>query len=287
MKLGPHIDRIYSDKKNATFKDHIEAAQKYIKHVANVEFNTISMFVAGPKTYNILLSDKDIEDIKKLNLNIYVHNTYISHPWPSNKLSDKTKAYHSIIKQLEICDKINAKGFIIHLPKNTIDVIIDTLITLFNPDITTKIYLEIPALKSNNSIFHIPKYLNELFDRIKTELDPNLIYFGLCIDTAHLWSCGVDISDYKSADLWLNELNIDPKSILIHFNDNDKELGHAPDIHNSLTDGKIWNKYKDDLQNSGLMAFFTYAKNNDIPIILERHTMTLLINDYIIIQQLI
>jgi endonuclease IV len=129
--------------------------------------------------------------------------------------------------------------------------------------------------------------INLLFNRIKNEIDPNLNYFGLCVDTAHLWSCGVDLSDYLSAETWLNELNIDPKCLMIHCNDNEKNIGIAPDIHTSLTDGKIWNNYKNNLQDSGLMAILKYCKKYEIPIILERHPMELLFNDYVIIQQLI
>jgi endonuclease IV len=50
------------------------------------------------------------------------------------------------------------------------------------------------------------------------------------------------------AESWLSELNINTNNILIHFNDNENELGHAPDIHETLTDGKIWSKYKKSLK---------------------------------------
>jgi hypothetical protein len=74
---------------------------------------------------------------------------------------------------------------------------------------------------------------------------------------------------------------------MIHCNDNDKSLGESPDIHNALTEGKIWNKYKNNLKDSGLMFILSYAKKYNIPIIFERNTSTLLFNDYVIIQQII
>lgn len=279
MRIGPHIDRVYIKK---SLCDNIIETIKYTKECANFDITAIAIFVAGPRTYDINITANEADDISLLNLDIFVHNTYISHPW-----SDRPVAIHSIHSQLKICNKMNATGFIIHLPKDTIDSVIKILPKLYNPSSSTRIYLEIPALKPINSIFHKPRYLNELFKRIKNEVDTNLDYFGLCIDTAHLWSCGVDLSDYKSAEDWLNELDIDYKCLMIHCNDNDKELGNAPDIHNSLTDGKIWNKYKHNLQDSGLLAIIRFAKKNDIPVILERHPMELLFNDYVIIQQLI
>ncbi len=282
MRIGPHIDRVYSKKKNANMLDNIIEAIKYTKDCANFDITAISIFVAGPRSYSINIDDIEAEEIRKLFLDIYVHNTYISHPW-NNKIS----AIHSIHNQMNICKKMNANGFIIHLPKDSIDNIIKVLPKLYIPDSLTRIYLEIPALKPSNALFHKPKNINELFIRIRNEVDPNLDYFGLCIDTAHLWSSGVDLSDYKSAETWINELDLDPKCLLIHCNDNDKELGQSPDIHSSLTHGKIWNNYKDNLLESGLYAILKFAKLNNVPVILERHPMELLFNDYVIIQQLI
>jgi len=282
MKIGPHIDRIYSKKKNASLFDHINEAIKYSKECANFDITAIAIFVAGPRTYSINISDDEAYEIGSLNLDIFVHNTYLSHPW-----TNKSVAIHSIHKQIKVCNKMNAKGFIIHLPKDSINTVIKILPKLYDSEYPVRIYLETPAVKPSNAIFHKPACLNELFERIKNEVDPNLDYFGLCIDTAHLWSCGIDLSDYKSAETWFNELNIEPKCLMIHCNDNDKELGYAPDIHNSLTDGKIWQKYKDNLYESGLYAIMKYARRNSVPIILERHSMELLFNDYVIIQQLI
>jgi endonuclease IV len=282
MRIGPHIDRIYSNKKKALLFDHIKEAIKYTKDCANFDITAVAIFVAGPRTYSINVDNNEAELIRSLNLDIFVHNTYISHPW-----SNKPSAIHSIRKQLSICNTMNAIGFIIHLPKDTTDTIINILPKIYDPSYSTRIYLETPALKPSNAIFHKPDKLNELFNRIKNEIDPNLNYFGLCIDTAHLWSCGIDLSDYKSAETWFHELNINPECLMIHLNDNDKELGSAPDVHNSLTDGKIWNRYKDNLHNSGLMFILLYAKKYNIPVILERHSMDLLFNDYVIIQQLI
>lgn len=280
MIIGPHVDRVYVKKGN--LYDNIKEAIKVTKDCANFDITAIAIFVAGPRNYNITVTDEEASNIRQLSLEIYVHNTYISNPWTL-----KSVAIHSIHQQMKVCNKMNANGFIIHLPKDSIDNIIRVIPKLYDPGSLTRIYFEIPALKPVNSIFHKPKYLNELFKKIADTIDSNLNYFGLCIDTAHLWSCGVDLSDYKSAETWFNELDIDYKCLMIHCNDNDKELGHAPDVHNSLTDGKIWNQYKNNLTESGLYFILKFAKKNNIPIILERGSMELLFNDYVTIQQLI
>jgi endonuclease IV len=277
MKIGNHVNKISG--KSMSFS--INEAVKHIKEGCNYDMNTIAIFVAGPYSHNITIKEDDYENIKKTNMDIYVHNSYIANPWKNDH-----KAINAIQTQLKICGKIGAKGFIIHLPKDDIDNIIKILPKLYNPLISTKIYLEIPALKPINSQFHKTFVLNELFKRIKEEIDPDELHFGLCIDTAHLWSSGLDISMYKNTETWLHELNLNPSNIIIHCNDNDKLLGHAPDIHQTLTHGKIWNSYKNNLEESGLFAFLIFAKLYNIPIIFERKH-SLLINDYIIIQQLI
>lgn len=280
LLIGPHIEKTYV--KDGNMYENIVESIRISKENANFTFNTIAFFVVGPRNYIENLTEEDKRKIPTLNLNIYVHNSYISVPW-SNDLRSISYIHH----QLHICDKIKAKGFIIHLPNLDIDNVISILPKLYDPEIFVRIYLEIPSINPKKSIYHKTTELNKLINSIKNNIDQNMLYFGICIDTAHLWACGVDISDYKSAELWLNELDIDPRYILIHCNDSEKLLGNPPDIHSPLTQGKIWSDYKNRLTDSGLYAFIKYAYINKIPVVLERKPNKLLLNDYIIIQQLI
>jgi len=264
MRIGNHIDKVYV--KNGNMADNIAAAKTIIEKKVGIEINTAAIFVAGPRAYKINIHQDEYDNIRQLHIDLFVHNAYISNPWGTNK----KQAIHLVHEQLKICDNIGAKGLVVHLPKGTIDDVLTVLPSLFLPDIRVKIYLEIPALLPKYSIFHKTEYLNELFHRIKQQVDPHLIHFGLCIDTAHLWSCGLDISGYTVAHDWINALRINPNNVLIHLNDNEKPLGKAPDIHAVLTHGKIWYSYKDDIKNSGLYAFVKYAMINKIPTILER-----------------
>lgn len=274
LSIGPHIDKVYE--KNKNMYENIKSALDYIYDNTGIKFNVISMFVFGPRSYTETLTEEDKKYIPALNLGIYVHNSYITPPWKM-----ENKAIKGIVKQLILCDTIKASGFIIHLTKLDVENTITIMNKLLSENsFNTRIYLEIPALKPENSIYHNPSMLNELFKQGNKQ-------FGICIDTAHLWSCGVDISDYKSAELWLSEIEIDPEYLLFHCNDNEKNKGQAPDEHSALFEGKIWSKYKDNLTESGLFTFIKYAKNNNIPVILERKPAKLLINDYVNIRQLI
>lgn len=286
MKIGPHIH-----KGDDTMVIAINKAKEFSKSRAGIDITVAGLFIMEPNGYNFIVSDNDISQLSNyVGIDLYVHNSYLAHPWVldrkcnkseinTTKQNNKSKVgIHFINKQLSVCDRIKAKGFIIHLPKNGIDMTLNILKKIYNPNINTRIFLEIPAICPENSIFHKPTVLNNLFNKIKEEIDPTLTHFGLCIDTAHLWSCGVDISEYRSAEDWLNELTIEPECVMIHCNDNDKNLGNAPDIHNSITKGKIWSSI--NLQESGLYAFLVYAKKYNVPIILERKNYKMLIDDY-------
>ena len=283
-KIGPHINKVYSKQKD--LYSNIIVAILNAKNEIDFTISAIQIFIAGPRSYKInLKEEEEIKKIGKLELNIYVHNTYISNPWSYSSLI-RNKALNSINKQLEIANKINAKGFIIHFPKSDINLILSNLYHLINYKFSGKIFFEIPSISKKYSVFHNVNILNNLYDRIKKEIDHNMEYFGLCIDTAHLWSCGVDISDYENTKKWLYKLTINHKNILFHVNDNTKKLGEAPDIHASLTEGSIWKKYKNNLKNSGLYAILEYAKKYNIDIILERKVVNTLNNDYYIINKL-
>jgi len=276
MKIGHHIDKIYVKSKDMS--EQISMAHQIIEKKTGISINTIGIFVLGPKSVKVSVDSDDYDNIKELNMNIFVHNAYISNSW-----NDKLKqSLHFIHKQLEICEHIKAKGFVVHLPKNNMELVIRVLKLLYDPKLSTKIYLEIPATKPVDSIFEKPETLNELFNSIKHDIDSNLKHFGLCIDTAHLWSSGVDISSYNNAKKWLYNLKINPKNIFIHLNDNVKKLGHAPDIHATLLQGEIWKNYKNDIKNSGLYAFLEYIHIHNIPFIFERSYPEVL-KDYLII----
>ena len=276
MKIGHHICKLPKKSVYASIKHNIDELEKY-----EIVIKTIAIFVMGPQSRSFNIDESEYEDIKKCNLEIYVHNSYLSYPWES-----KNKALCEISQQLDICQNIDAKGFVIHLPKLGIDEVIIVLKKLYDVERSVKIYLEIPAVKEENAIYSSPKNLNILFDRISNEIDKNLDNFGLCIDTAHLWSSGVDISTYKNMYNWINEINIPPNNILIHCNDNTKELGKSPDCHTNISLGKIWNNYKDNLEDSGLYALLKYATINQVPIILERGVSKLLYTEYLTIYKL-
>lgn len=284
MFLGHHLEKKYIKSKN--IYDNILAAIELIKQQTNTDIKVLSFFIMGPKSSTLTITDEDIVNIPKLRLHLYIHNCYIAYPWG---LKYK-QGLHFIYKQLNICDVINAKGFILHLPnvnkKETVDDIIDIVIqqipNLIKYNNKTKIFLEIPAILPSKSVFHDPNNINKLFNSIH-KISQN---FGLCIDTAHLWSSGLDISSYENFIQWLNMLQLHSNNIIIHLNDNEKLIGKCPDIHCGLFTGQIWKQYKNNIKKSGLYALIHFANKNKISIIFERKDIDSLINDYLIVQKI-
>ena len=154
------------------------------------------------------------------------------------------------------------------------------------------IYLETPAITPMWANYDTPKKLSKLFYIIH-KMKPNHP-FGLCIDTAHIWTSGNDISTYNGAKRWFTELMgapyiPSPDRIIIHLNDSARELGRGPDKHAPLTHGYIWSKYKtrNEIKKSGLYFILQFAEEYKIPVILERGDKNMLIDDYKILSKII
>lgn len=138
-----------------------------------------------------------------------------------------------------------------------------------------RMYLEVPHVLPRNSHYETPEKLAALFRLIRERIDPELSYFGLCIDTAHIWACGADIRLREDAQRWLEGLEaihdiIPPEAIMFHLNDNRNALGSGIDEHDPLLYGAIWGDFVYEPWRSGLVAFLDYARRYNIPTILER-----------------
>ena len=85
-----------------------------------------------------------------------------------------------------------------------------------------------------------------------------------CLDTAHIWAAGYDISTPKGAEQTLKEydqlIGIDTLSCF-HFNDSIKEMGSRVDRHGNI--GKAL------IGLEGLKAIAHFAEKKSIPLILE------------------
>jgi deoxyribonuclease-4 len=103
------------------------------------------------------------------------------------------------------------------------------------------------------------EHLAEIMDQVD---DKNRV--GVCIDTAHAFAAGYDLSTEEGFDETFREFEeiVGFDNLLaMHLNDSKKELGTKVDRHDSLGDGKIgWLPFKKIMQDD---------RFNGIPFILE------------------
>ncbi|MGE0010080.1 MAG: deoxyribonuclease IV [Candidatus Babeliales bacterium] len=209
----------------------------------------------------------DYEDIHAFNQmrsqfdNLFLHASYFINP------ASCTRTYHPILEQeIHIARQLNIPYLILHpgmaLHKDQINDGIDALArvidTIHNAQDQVSIVIENTAqdARAVGSKFEHLKLLLERLD------DPDRVRF--CIDTAHAYAYGYDISNPQAHEALLDLLDatigID-RIVVIHLNDTLKPLASFIDEHTNLGDGLI------GLQ--ALQAFVNNKRLSHIPLILE------------------
>lgn len=274
---GLHVNK-YHSKKSDGITEHIKYAINTALSENAFNVTVVQIFAANPRVAKISINIDEQKALKSLvssiGIRIFAHHTYVSQPW------DDDESIEFVHEELRVCASSSIEGLVIHLPKEPIDFVIPTLkkLSLHNG---VKIYLETPAV-TDKKYYDTSQKIVDLFDAIR-EFDPQLDDFGICIDTAHLWVCGQDISSYNKMEKWLQGLDSFPKNnIIFHCNDSAKSIGKGPDAHAGLGKGYMW----DSSHESGLAYLVKYIKMHSIPLILERKPKEILNNDYNILLKL-
>lgn len=210
------------------------------------------------------LSKADIDVLKEASkrVQIVLHGAYVDFPWTTTKNRGLMPTLN-ICKELEVCQNIGATGVIIHL-HNVADEqqCLDILKTCKRQNADgagPKIWLETNA--AINSPFADSRRLRKLCKRLGPQ-------FGVCVDTAHLWTAGVSVSEYAETVRWLKPL--DGLPIMFHLNDCSTEFGSGKDKHEILCRGKIWKRFVSNPAKSGIKAITDFAIKNGSMVILER-----------------
>lgn len=219
------------------------------------------IFVGGPRSKKMV--DIDVKAlksyIKKSKVSVYAHNAYFGAPW-----SGKSEQIEFVKEQLNRCAELGIEGFVIHLPKKPLDVVIEVLPQLVHDKV--EILLEIPSVKPDpNLTWETPERINALCKSIRKNKIRNVF---ICVDTSHIFACGYDISSKKQASGWLSKIKYPNMIHMIHLNDSAVPIGHGTDIHERLGEGYMWKNQTP--KKSGMAPFIKFAHDYQIPIILER-----------------
>jgi len=118
---------------------------------------------------------------------------------------------------------------------------------------------------AGNSLGHSFEQLGAVLHRLPQYSDR----LGICLDTAHLWGAGHDISTAESTQQVLQQVDeaIGLERLkVIHLNDTEKALGSHRDVHARLGEGIIGSE--------GLRTLFSDPRLEHIAILLETPIQT-------------
>jgi len=243
-----------------------------ITNASERECSAFQVFTSNPRGWHAKdLTDDDTTNYKN-NLNqsnidrfaTVAHMPYLPN-LSSPEISVYEKSIHTMIREVERCDKLGIPYLVTHLGSHKgtgedkgIQRLVGALteVAKTNKDVT--ILLENTA-GQKNSVGSDFTQLAEIFFGLKPASR-----FGICIDTCHAFAAGYDLRNEKNVKDVFEKFDseIGLKHIkIIHLNDSKGELGCHLDRHEHIGLGHIG--------EAGLSQIVKLANKNKIPIVLE------------------
>ena len=273
--IGPH----------ASISKGILNAIKYAEYIGG---NTLQIFLGSNQTTSLKMKTKITEEqieevrqhLKKSKTVLVIHTVYLlnfcNHPpsHPGIKF-----ALDNLIYDIKLTQKLGGIGCVLHLGyqkeldsdeayKNMVDNVkyaIDQ--TKDCPDV--KIILETPAGQGSQIATNLKDFA-KIWNAFPKSYYSRL---GSCVDTAHIFSAGRDISTVEGTKAYFKEYDklIGLKNLTVfHINDSKVECNTRKDKHEGLGDGYIYDKDKGgDLL--ALKEIHSISRKYKIPMVLETH----------------
>lgn len=278
--IGFHVSKQGEKSIVTALKRDIEWSKEH-----GLDMKSAQIFVMGPQSRKETLNTAETVLLKGVaennDITLVVHSAYINVPWKSGNCS-------GLIRELNISHAIGSTGVVVHLSKDASGAMIDVLKKIdkgLDPESreTQTLWLEINAAKPTEYTFETTKKLRALFEIVKSAGVSFKV--GLCIDTAHLCGCGMNLNTEDKMLMWLNDL---PENIpmMLHLNDSYGVEGTGQDLHAPLMDGFIWDDTRGNEDGlDSLIALLDWVEKNEIVTILERDR-DILVKDFAILNGL-
>lgn len=174
----------------------------------------------------------------------------------------RRKSIDSVQTDLEVADRLNMKYVNTHLGAHTgageekgIQNAIESINQLNIPD-GVELLIETDSGSGTN--------LGSKFDQLQVLQEKTENKIGFCIDTAHIWAAGYDLTTEKSVDSVFQTVDktIGIENVkLFHMNDSKHDMGTNRDEHQHLGEGEIGYE--------GISSVVDVAGRNNIPMIAE------------------
>jgi endonuclease IV len=204
------------------------ASYENLELLSGYDLPVLQFYTHVTSGFTRTFTDEQLIEIAALGKTMYVHTTF-------NTIPGKYFSKKFFYDQYMLCSKYKIKGLVVHIPNISMDDLVDG-VKIFNVQVSgfqPIIYLE-----------HVPgeygasaELLGIIYSRL-TKQYPRL-KFGLCIDTCHVYSSGIDLSDVSIMNVYLDKIQKIGAPILIHLNDSHGELGSLIDRHAPLGT-RIW-----------------------------------------------
>jgi len=255
---------------------HVSGAGKIYQSLdiaKNLGCDTLQIFSRSPQSWRNG-AQLDPEEIKEFNFRrkkykidpVFIHISYLI-----NLASPDPRLYHAsigaYIEDLQEAEKLGADFIVTHMgshKETSEDAGIKRLIEALNQILEKTRDLKVGILLENTSgsgswlgyrFYHQQKILKGLQDKTRV---------GLCLDTAHAYLAGYDLSTKSGLDKMVDEIQemVGTKLIkLVHLNDAAGELGCHHDRHDHIGQGHIG--------LAGMKRIINHPKFKNIPMILE------------------
>ncbi len=239
-----------------------------------VRFNcdALQIFVKNQRQWKAkALTDKQVRAFREARDAAGIHPVVAHASYLINlaSLDEKVweKSFAAIVDELDRCDKLGVDSLVVHpgshngegeeLGMRRILEAMDRL-TDERPAVRTRLLLETTA-GQGSSLGHTFEQIARLLTQVGK---PD--YFGVCLDTCHVFAAGYDISTPRGAAAVIDEFDevVGLKHLYaIHLNDSKRECGSRVDRHDHVGQGEIGSR--------GLAAFVRDERLDHLPMLLE------------------
>jgi len=265
--VGMHARKTCRD-----YAEVIDNAHNLVRSSAPSAIPCAAVFISGPRNTRINISrecaiaigSRSVRGVARgESSRVVFHASYLDLPW-SEKGAEGTLARFDDLAT--IC-AIARADLVIHSGARIFDAALTRVVMArLSQSIATaraaathyepRFYIE---TMSSDARFADPRAINAIFD----DAGPHGA-IGLCVDTAHVWAAGADISTRASCAAWLRAIR-DDIPVALHLNDSAQPIGTRRDVHAELGRGEIW------ALEDGYASAVEWARERDAPIILERN----------------
>lgn len=263
-----------------------------IKYVESIGGNALQIFM-GSKLQSSLKYKHKFKDQNEINtikeyisrnkIYLIIHSIYTINlckfPYTSGRIK---YAHENILYDLKYGQMIGAKCVVLHLGSKNKELTFEEALNNLVGNIlhiiskmTKGIMLSLETAAGSGSqlgwnLEELTKIWNMIIKKHKGILKYESL--GICIDTAHIFVSGYDISTVKGIKDYLDKFDslIGIKHITnFHINDSKYKLGSKVDEHRGIGQGQLYNT---DESKKSLKYIKQFCIKNKIPMILETHS---------------